>query len=614
MTTGWHKVTRDVWRERARGMLVVLAIALGLAAFFAVLSTHAILRRELNRGYLATNPASAVLLTDAIDERLLAAVIARDDVEDADARRVMTGRLRTDGGEWRRFLFFVIRDFAQLRINTVTPDAGAWPPPAGSLLIERDAFGVVKARSGGTVVVRTAAGRESRLRIAGGAHDPGQAQARMENMVYGYITADTAAQLGEEPGFDRLYLLVAGDRFDRTRVTRVASEVQSWLETSGHPVRGIDIPPPGEHPHAAIMGVLLLAMAAFGLMVVALSGVIVLNLLLGIMAAERRQIGVMKAIGAVRGQIVRIYLAEAALFGLGAIIIAIPPGLIFGRVLSRYFAELLNFDLATLATPAWVYLLVIAVGLLVPLAAAVYPVALGTAVTVREAVSPAGVEAAAAVTGPISRAVRRIAYGAHPLLLGVRNLPRRPARTGLTLVTLSVAGAFFITAINIRASMMATADRLFGAGTFGAISRYSLDQHMLMIYVFLLIVAGMLAAVGGLGLVTATSLNVLDRRRELGVLRAIGATPATVAGIVAIEAVAIAVLSAAIAEVSAWGVTTALGRLFAVAIFRGRFDLAFPAVGPAAWLAIAVVLSISASLIPALGASRRSVREAVTYE
>jgi ABC-type antimicrobial peptide transport system permease subunit len=397
-------------------------------------------------------------------------------------------------------------------------------------------------------------------------------------------------------------------------VTRVASDVKAVLETIGHPVHRIDIPAPGEHPHAAIMGVLLLAMAAFGLLVVALSGVIVLNLLLAIMAAERRQIGVMKAIGATRAQIVAIYLAEAALFGIAAIVIAIPSGIAFGGILSRYFAELLNFDLASLATPAWVYLMVMVVGMAVPLAAAAYPVALGTALTVREAVSAGGSDLAGSGTGQVSRLLARIGRGRHPLLLGVRNLPQRPTRTALTLVTLSLAGAFFITAINIRASMMATADRLFGAGTFGAISRYSLDQHMLMIYVFLLIVAGVLAAVGGLGLVTATSLNVLDRRRELGVLRAIGATPATVAAIVATEAIASAVVSSAIAEAAAWGVTTGLGRLFAVAIFRGRFDLAFPAAGPAAWLAIAIVLSIAASLVPAIGASRRSVREAVNYE
>jgi ABC-type antimicrobial peptide transport system permease subunit len=331
------------------------------------------------------------------------------------------------------------------------------------------------------------------------------------------------------------------------------------------------------------------------------------------MAAERRQIGVMKAIGASRGQIASVYLAEAALFGLAATVLALPGGVAAGRVLSRYFAALLNFDLASLSIPAWVYLTVVVVAVMVPLGAAAYPVASGTAVTVREAVAAAELDAGRFGSRRLDRVLRR-AGGRHPLLLGVRNLARRPARTALTLTTLSMAGAFFITAINTRASMMATADRLFGAGTFGAVSRYSLDQHMLMIYVFLLIAAAVVGTVGGLGLVTSTSLNVLDRRRELGVLRAIGAAPATVAAIVVIEAVAIAVLSAAIAEAAAWVITTALGRLFAVAIFRGRFELRFPPSGPVGWLAMAVLLSAIASLVPAINASRCSVREAVTYE
>jgi ABC-type lipoprotein release transport system permease subunit len=98
------------------------------------------------------------------------------------------------------------------------------------------------------------------------------------------------------------------------------------------------------------------------------------------------------------------------------------------------------------------------------------------------------------------------------------------------------------------------------------------------------------------------------------VLRAIGAAPATVAAIVVIEAVAIAVLSAAIAEAAAWLITTVLGRLFAVAIFQGRFELRCPPSGPVGWLAMAVLLSAIASLVPAIHASRCSVREAVTYE
>ena len=65
---------------------------------------------------------------------------------------------------------------------------------------------------------------------------------------------------------------------------------------------------------------------------------------------------------------------------------------------------------------------------------------------------------------------------------------------------------------------------------------------MLMIYVFLIVMSGVLAGVGGLGLMTTMSLNVLERRREMGVLRAIGATPAAVWAIVVAEGAVIGAL------------------------------------------------------------------------
>jgi putative ABC transport system permease protein len=614
VTAPWRKAIGDVWRARARGTLVVLAIAIGLAGFLAVLSTYTVLGRELNLGYLATNPASAVLHTDAVDERLLEAVAARDDVDDVDARRVLTLRIRTGPDSWRRLMLFVIRDFERLRIASVTSDSGAWPPAPGELLIERDAFQVAKARIGDVVTVRTSNGREQTLRVAGGVHDAGQAQARMENMVYGYIAPETLALLGETTTLDRLYLQVSGDRFDPTRVGNVATAVKTWLERTGHPVARVDVPTPGEHPHAGIMAVLLLAMAVFGLFTLALSGVIVVNLLLAMMATERRSIGVMKAIGGTRGQIARIYLVEGALLGVAATMLATPAGVMAGRALSQYFAVLLNFDLTSLAAPMWVYLLVAIVGLLVPLAAAAYPVAVATAMTVRAALAPIGVDADSFGSGWLDRMMCGIGRAGRPVLLGVRNSVRRRTRTALTFGTFAVAGTFFISALSLRASMMTAVDRLFGAGTFGSADRYAIDQHMLMIYVFLLIVSGVLAAVGGLGLMTATSLNVLERRRELGVLRAIGATPQMVGGIVVLEAVFVAAIAWAVALAASWGLTAAVGTLFPSSLFRDGLRVTLSREGTFGWLAISATLAVASSLVPALSASRRSIREAVSYE
>jgi putative ABC transport system permease protein len=464
------------------------------------------------------------------------------------------------------------------------------------------------------VTIRTASGAEHTLRVAGGVHDAGQAQARMESQVYGYVTLDTVLVLGEPPILDRLYLIAGGDRFDGANVQRVASDVKGWLETVGHRVTRVDVPPPGQHPHAAIMGLLLLVMALFGFCAVVLSGVIVVNLLITIMAAERRQIGVMKAVGGSRAQIGQIYISEAALFGVGALALGVPAGLATGRALTRYLAVLLNFDVTSVGVPVWVYLLVAVVGLVVPIAAAVYPVAVATDVSVHAALSPIGIDPRTFGSRILDRWMCEIGGIARPLLLGVRNSLRRPMRTVFTLATLSVAGAFFMSALNVRASMMGAIDRLVGEGTIDASARYAWDQHMLMIYAFLMIVAGLLAIVGGLGLMTTTSLSVLERRRELGVLRAIGAAPATVAAIVFVENLFVALVSWIVALVAAWAIAAGAEKAIGSELVRGGFGVVVAPAGVLAWLVVSGGLAAVASLGPAFTTSRRSIREAISYE
>ncbi|MEO8433208.1 MAG: ABC transporter permease, partial [Acidobacteriota bacterium] len=373
MTVPWRKAVRDVGREGMRSVLVVAAMALGIAGFTALLATDAILTRELDRGYLETNPASATLFTDAVDEGLLREIRSGHGVSDAEGRRVVSARIRV-GTEWRALRLFVVADYGKIRIGRLVPEKGAWPPGRGEMLIERDAFQVAKARIGDTVTVRTPRGVERTLRVAGGVHDVGQAQARMENAVYGYITLATLSELGEESYLDQIQILAAVDRANEKHVHSVAADVRRLVESRGHPVRRMDVPKPGRHPHADIMGMLLLSLATFGLCVLALSGILVVNLMTAVMGSQVRQIGVMKTIGGSRAQIIRIYLAEAAVLGAAAIAVALPAGILGSRALCRSMAVFLNFDVTSFAVPLRVYLLVAAVGLLVPILAAAWPV------------------------------------------------------------------------------------------------------------------------------------------------------------------------------------------------------------------------------------------------
>src|SRR5262245_50670125 len=315
MTTLMHKALRDFWQERTRTILVVLAIALGIAAFSSVMSSYAILTRELDRGYLNTNPASAVFRMDAIDDGLLKAVLSDGTISDAEPRRVVSGQIKSGPIQWRNLVLFVVNDYGNVRVSKLEHEQGSWPPARVELLIERDAFQVAHIRIGDVVTVKTANGVENQLVVSGSVHDVGQAQARMENVVYGYITLDTLELLGEKPYLDQLNILVAENRFDENHIRQVTSNVRKTIEDRGHQIRRVDISAPCKHPNSEIIVVLLLSMSSFGLFALALSGIVVVNLLTSIMAAQVRQIGIMKAIGASRWQIGRIYFGEAVLLG-----------------------------------------------------------------------------------------------------------------------------------------------------------------------------------------------------------------------------------------------------------------------------------------------------------
>ncbi|HVQ27446.1 MAG TPA: ABC transporter permease, partial [Planctomycetota bacterium] len=447
MTTAYRrKILRDLWRERTRTALVVLAIALGIAAFSGVLSAYAILTRELNRGYLATNPASATLFLDRLDDALVRALAEQPGIGEVEGRRSLRGRIKAGPGEWRNLQLFVVRDYADVRISRLTPQQGAWPPATGEMLVERDALQVVNARIGQEVKVRTPGGAERTLRVSGTVADVGQAQARMEQVVYGYVTLATLAELGEEPYLDQLKLLVAGDRMDEAHVRGVVEDVRRFVEARGGSVRRVDVPKPGQHPHADLMGLLLLLMAAFGFFALALSGVLVVNLLTALLASQVRQIGVMKAIGGSDGRIAGLYLAQALVLGGAAFVVAVPAGLWGGRALSRYLSVFLNFDIASFAVPAWVFVLSALVGLVVPVLAAARPVLRAVAVSVREALADHEVRSPGFGVSAFDRALAGVRGSSRPLLLSVRNSFRRRTRLVLTIATLATAGVSFMSA------------------------------------------------------------------------------------------------------------------------------------------------------------------------
>jgi putative ABC transport system permease protein len=141
------------------------------------------------------------------------------------------------------------------------------------------------------------------------------------------------------------------------------------------------------------------------------------------------------------------------------------------------------------------------------------------------------------------------------------------------------------------------------------------NQMQFNIITYLMLSMATLAAiVGSLSLMGTMSINVVERRREIGMMRAIGATSSNVAGLVVAEGVLLGTLSWLIAAPLSYPGSRLFSRLVGDTLMQLPLDFSYSVGGMALWLLIVVVLSALASLWPALRATRVSVREALAYE
>jgi putative ABC transport system permease protein len=134
------------------------------------------------------------------------------------------------------------------------------------------------------------------------------------------------------------------------------------------------------------------------------------------------------------------------------------------------------------------------------------------------------------------------------------------------------------------------------------------------IVALLLVMALLLALVGGLGLMGTMSINVLERTREIGVLRAIGASNRGVAQVFMREGIAIGILSWILGAFLAIPMSQALNAVAGDAMMGMPLSYSYSMSGLWGWLAAVVLLSALASYIPARNATRLTVREVLAYE
>jgi putative ABC transport system permease protein len=143
--------------------------------------------------------------------------------------------------------------------------------------------------------------------------------------------------------------------------------------------------------------------------------------------------------------------------------------------------------------------------------------------------------------------------------------------------------------------------------------RDSTAQTNVFVY-FMLGMAVLIAIVGGLGLTGTMSINVLERTREIGVMRAIGASSWTIQSIVIAEGVVIGLGSWIISIALAIPLTNVLTFGVGMAILTTPLPVVYSISGILVWLFGTLLLAAIASALPASRASRLTVRDTLAYE
>jgi putative ABC transport system permease protein len=797
----WYKVINDLFGNKTRTLLIVLSMSVGLFALGIILSARTILSEGLAESFAAINPSSGtVRTTELFDEDFIESVRSMDDVQEADARRNVSARVQTKSGEWKNLTIFVVADYDNIRVNKVSPQSGTWPPPEHEILIERAALSVIKAQVGDVLLIRFPNDVERRIRITGTAYDPAQLPAQIDGTPYGYITFDTLEWFGQPYGFNELHVIATNPE-DKDWAQQVVNRVKDKAEKSGYTIPLSMTAEPGQLPMNDVLQGILLLMGMLGVLSLFLSIFLVVNTVSALLTQQKRQIGVMKAVGGSTIQILGMYLVMVLAYGVMALLIAIPLGVYGARELGSVLAVFFNFDIYSLEVPPQTFLIQVAVGLILPVLASLIPFISSLRISAAEAMSVYTTS-----KGRFGKNwIDQLLSGANlwftrnlsvrSLLLSVRNTFRNKGRLTLTLITLTLGSATFISVFNVRASlsstvedmikwfncdMMLTFDRTYRADkvqlealSVPGVTKTDVwiqlparrvrpdDSESGMIYMFaptvtpdslivsptiaegrwlapgddnavvvpsaflqdepdlqlggdivlklygkehtfkivgtyvgmaflpvvyanydymtritnrvgeadalmvtmqshdpayvdtatraledyfervgvrvsmvatinnerteaeasfdaivalLLVMAILLALVGGLGLMGTMSINVLERTREIGVLRAIGASNRGIALVFIREGIVIGLMSWLMGALLAIPMSQGLNQALGQAVMGVPLTYSYSLPGLWLWLVIVIILSMLASFIPARTASRLTVREVLAYE
>ena len=456
MGTPRFKIWYDLWKNKGRTLQVVLIVAMGAFAIGLIISTRMLIIPVMHDLWRAASPAMITLwASPSVDDEAIQALRRIEGLEDVEGYTFASVEWRLSPDEaWSPGFLVVRNDYQDQRYTTVDLLSGEWPQ-GKTFAVSQGVDAVYGIDLGGRVQIRVDE-REHLVEIGGVLYDPVASPPGFGGPVQFFTTRDRLQYLTGDRGFSRI--LAGARQYDEAVLTDIAGQMQDKLESQGvdsggaapsSTGSGARVADPDVHFFAPFLDTVFFIMGIMSILSLILALFLVYNTINAIISQQVDQIGIMKAIGARTGQILRLYLTIVFVYGLLALLIAVPLGAIGGWGLNLFLLNTFNaepgpFAISPLAVGAQA-----AIALLAPLLASTIPIFVGANITVREAISTYGLSAGVSL---LDRLLARAERFSRQFLLTVSNTFRNKGRVVLTQITLVLSGLIFMMVMSVQDS------------------------------------------------------------------------------------------------------------------------------------------------------------------
>ena len=440
----FQKVWVDLWGNKTRTLQVALVVALSAFGIGLVIGARNLILDAVNTDYRRTAPPAIGLIVNPpmTDDQLLG-LKNIDGVEQVEG--VITALVEwraTPADAWEPAFLHSRADFEEQTLSQERLVTGQWPARQAVAISQGTdtTFGIAE---GSTVYLRID-DRERAVDVVGTIKSPRAAPFFTGNPDFFMSRARYEAVVGSA-NYDTIFVSIG--TFDRAKAEAVDAAIRDRLDKLGIDSIGAEQPlgnritPPDRTPVSSLLDALFAIMGLVGGVIVILGLFLVFTSVSAIVTQQIDQIGVMKAIGARTGQILRGYLLLVLAYGVLATLIAVPLGALAANGLKNFFLDFTNTTNPGFQVDRLAVAVQIVVAFLAPLLAALIPIFKGVGITVREAIGSYGLGGTAGLIDRLIARARGIPYSA---LLTLGSVFRNKQRVVLIQLTLVGSGIIFI--------------------------------------------------------------------------------------------------------------------------------------------------------------------------